>query len=172
MRIYHDQALYKESGGGFTPWHADQYYWPLSNENAVTAWIPLQPVELDMGPLSFAERSHKDDLGRGFNITDESEQVIQSNVQKGNYPVDSGAFELGEVSFHYGWTFHRADANHSQIERKVMTIIYIDEAMRLADPKNRNQHQDRENWLPGVEVGNLCNSPLNPIIWSSHEAVS
>src|SRR5665213_2481118 len=25
VRIYHDQALYKEAGGGITPWHADQY---------------------------------------------------------------------------------------------------------------------------------------------------
>jgi len=23
VRIYHDQALYKEAGGGITPWHAD-----------------------------------------------------------------------------------------------------------------------------------------------------
>ena len=28
VRLYHDQALYKEPGGGFTPWHQDQYYWP------------------------------------------------------------------------------------------------------------------------------------------------
>ncbi len=35
VRIYHDQALYKEAGGGFTPWHADQYYWPLSNDLAM-----------------------------------------------------------------------------------------------------------------------------------------
>ena len=26
VRIYHDQALFKEGGGGITPWHADQYY--------------------------------------------------------------------------------------------------------------------------------------------------
>ena len=25
VRLYHDQALYKEPGGGHTPWHADQY---------------------------------------------------------------------------------------------------------------------------------------------------
>ena len=24
VRLYHDQALYKEAGGGITPWHADQ----------------------------------------------------------------------------------------------------------------------------------------------------
>ena len=29
VRLYHDQALFKEAGGGITPWHADQYYWPL-----------------------------------------------------------------------------------------------------------------------------------------------
>ena len=29
VRLYHDQSLYKEPGGGITPAHADQYYWPL-----------------------------------------------------------------------------------------------------------------------------------------------
>src|SRR5262245_7524666 len=33
VRMYHDQALYKEPSGGLTPWHADQQYWPLSNAN-------------------------------------------------------------------------------------------------------------------------------------------
>src|SRR5579863_5028014 len=36
VRLYHDQALYKEPGGGITPWHADQFYWPLGNDNTVT----------------------------------------------------------------------------------------------------------------------------------------
>src|SRR5579884_1617585 len=29
VRLYHDQALFKEPGGGPTPWHQDQHYWPL-----------------------------------------------------------------------------------------------------------------------------------------------
>ena len=33
VRMYHDQALYKEPGGGITPWHVDQVYWPVSNNN-------------------------------------------------------------------------------------------------------------------------------------------
>jgi biotin carboxyl carrier protein len=28
VRLYHDQALFKEPGGGPTPWHQDQFYWP------------------------------------------------------------------------------------------------------------------------------------------------
>ena len=31
VRMYHDQALYKEAGGGYTPWHVDQFYWPLDD---------------------------------------------------------------------------------------------------------------------------------------------
>ena len=36
VRIYHDQALFKEPGGGPTPWHQDQYYWPVDTHNTVT----------------------------------------------------------------------------------------------------------------------------------------
>ena len=39
VRLYHDQALYKEPGGGFTPWHADQQYWPLATDKCVTVWV-------------------------------------------------------------------------------------------------------------------------------------
>jgi ectoine hydroxylase-related dioxygenase (phytanoyl-CoA dioxygenase family) len=53
VRLYHDQSLYKEPGGGITPAHADQYYWPLATDRAVTAWIPLADVPLDQGPLAF-----------------------------------------------------------------------------------------------------------------------
>lgn len=42
MRLYHDQALNKEPGGGYTPWHCDQYYWPVQSDKIVTAWVPLQ----------------------------------------------------------------------------------------------------------------------------------
>ena len=66
VRMYHDQALYKEPGGGFTPWHVDQFYWPLANDNTVTAWIPLQAVPVEMGPLSFCIGSHKLLQNRGL----------------------------------------------------------------------------------------------------------
>ena len=58
VRLYHDQALFKESGGGITPWHADQYYWPLETDKTITAWIPLQETPLPMGPLEFSAGSH------------------------------------------------------------------------------------------------------------------
>ena len=41
VRLYHDQALFKEPGGGPTPWHQDQVYWPLATDRTITMWMPL-----------------------------------------------------------------------------------------------------------------------------------
>src|SRR5438094_10362041 len=77
VRMYPDQAPYKEPGGGFTPWHADQYYWPLSNSNSCTVWIPLQETPIELGPLAFSVGSHKFEFGRTLEISDESEAKLQ-----------------------------------------------------------------------------------------------
>lgn len=163
VRLYHDQALYKEPGGGFTPWHVDQQYWPMSSNHCVTAWIPLQATPLEMGPLSFAPKSSQIRAGRDLEISAESEVAISRNLK--DYPQDESAFDLGEVSFHSGWIFHRAGGNKTDHPREVMTIIYMDALMRLAEPRNKNQAQDREWWCPGVDVGAVINSRINPLIF-------
>ena len=165
VRIYHDQALYKEAGGGFTPWHADQYYWPLSNDNTCTAWIPLQATPLEMGPLAFAARSHRFEGGRDLEISDESEARIREMLQAQNFTYVEEPYELGEVSFHSGWTFHRAGGNSSPQARAVMTIIYMEDGIRLIKPRNNHQQQDWEAWLPGCKIGEIANSKLNPVLW-------
>lgn len=165
VRMYHDQALYKEAGGGITPWHADQFYWPLSNENCCTVWIPLQAVPLEMGPLAFSLGSHKHDFGRDLAISDESEERIQTALAERNLPLDEGPFALGEVSYHYGWTFHRAGENKSSAARAVMTIIYMEDGMRLAPPKNDNQIADWKAWLPDAKIGEVIATELNPLLY-------
>lgn len=165
VRLYHDQALFKEPGGGFTPWHADQYYWPLSNNNTVTAWIPLQETPLDMGPLEFSAQSHRLNNGRGLKISDESERQIARLLQDGGFRHVVEPFELGEVSFHSGWLFHRAGANTTANMRQVMTVIYMDKDMRLKAPENDNQQADRDAWCPGANIGEVIDTPLNPVLF-------
>ena len=165
VRMYHDQALYKEPNGGLTPWHADQSYWPLSNPNTVTVWIPLQATPMDMGPLAFSVGSHNYAVGRGMEISDESEQRISKELLEKKLPMDESPFDLGEVSFHYGWTFHRAGPNVSKSPRKVMTIIYMDKDIRVAQPQSKAQTNDWNGWLPGTEIGEVAASPINPVLW-------
>lgn len=165
VRIYHDQALFKDAGGGITPWHADQHYWPLSSNKTITIWIPLQKTPLEMGPLEFSAGSQKIKIGRELSISEESEQEIKTNLKVNNFPHIIVPFDIGEVSFHSGWIFHRAGANISKETRKVMTIIYIDKDMKLKKPENKGQMNDWKTWCPGVDIGENVNSILNPIIF-------
>ena len=167
VRIYHDQALFKEGGGGITPWHADQYYWPLETDKTVTAWIPLQATPLALGPLEFSAGSHQIVEGRDLEIGDESESVIQKKLKVTNFQHVIEAFDLGEVSFHSGWVFHRAGANTTSDMRKVMTVIYMDKDMVLKNPENKNQINDWNTWCPGATIGEVIDTPLNPILYQN-----
>jgi ectoine hydroxylase-related dioxygenase (phytanoyl-CoA dioxygenase family) len=166
VRIYHDQALYKEAGGGITPWHADQYYWPVSSDKMTTAWVPLQATPTEMGPVAFCEKSHRFQIGRDLEIGGESELTLKEALK--TFRMEESGFELGDVSFHAGWTFHRAGSNATDRPREVMTMIYMDENMTLAAPKNKNQGIDTERWCPGVRIGEIVASPLNPVLYSSN----
>lgn len=166
VRMYHDQALFKEGGGGITPWHADQYYWPLSSDKTVTAWIPLQEVKLEMGPLEFSAASHQIVEGRDLKIGDDSEKLMGEKLRVTNFGHVIEPFDLGEVSFHSGWVFHRAGANVTDQVRKVMTVIYMDKDMVLQQPTNKNQENDWHTWCPGTKVGEVIDSELNPVLYA------
>ena len=131
----------------------------------VTAWIPLQSTPREMGPLAFCEKSHRLQIGRDLEISDESEMTLKQALS--GFHLEESGFGLGDVSFHAGWTFHRAGANTTDLPREVMTVIYMDENIRLMAPKNKNQVADIERWCPGVQVGDTVASPLNPILYST-----
>lgn len=164
VRIYHDQALYKEPGGGHTPWHADQYYWPLSSDRTVTAWIPLQETPLELGPLEFSAGSASLTDGRDKEIGDESQAFLQAVLKEKGFRHVVEAFGLGDVSFHTGWTYHRAGPNVTDRMRKVMTMIYMDRDMKLQTPVNKNQQADWDAWCPGALIGEQIDTPMNPVI--------
>jgi len=165
VRLYHDQALFKEPGGGLTPWHADQYYWPLSSNNTCTAWIPLQNTPPEMGPLSFSKRSHLYEGGRDLVISDESEDRLQIELAKCGFEHVTKGFDLGDVSFHYGWTYHRAGPNTSNSMRKVMTIIYMDELTRVAESSSPEHVADQRAFIPDRLPGELADTALNPRLY-------
>jgi ectoine hydroxylase-related dioxygenase (phytanoyl-CoA dioxygenase family) len=167
VRMWHDQALYKEPSGGFTPWHVDQQYWPMASPHSVTAWIPLQAIPIEQGPLCFGRGSHRKRIGHDLEISGESEQQIGDAVRREKIDEVQQPYALGDVSFHLGWTLHRAGPNTTSELRRVFTIIYMDVDMRLAEPKNKNQQVDWEGWTPSTPVGEIMDDPLNPILYES-----
>src|ERR1700753_3598542 len=87
VRIYHDQALFKEAGGGPTPWHQDQYYWPIDTNNTITMWMPLVDIDVDMGMLTFASGSYTNGSIFNFEISDESEDAFDNYVKEHKFTI-------------------------------------------------------------------------------------
>jgi ectoine hydroxylase-related dioxygenase (phytanoyl-CoA dioxygenase family) len=166
VRLYHDQALFKEPGGGKTPWHQDEYYWPLATDDCVTMWMPLVDASVEMGTMTFASGSHREGFLGHMEISDKSEEVFTNFVRDRGYRLTSaGAMKAGDATFHSGWTLHSAPGNATDTMREVMTIIYFADGTMIMEPDNKNREADLERWLPGQKGGEPAASPLNPIVY-------
>jgi ectoine hydroxylase-related dioxygenase (phytanoyl-CoA dioxygenase family) len=166
VRVYHDQALLKEPGGGITPWHQDQHYWPLDTDNTVTMWMPLVDASPEMGTMRFASGSHLDGYLGDMPIGDDSEQKFAEYIQKRGYSIAPGvAMKAGDATFHYGWTLHGAPANATGRPREAMTVIWYADGARVTEPDNFNRRRDLERWMPGLKPGDLAASELNPLVF-------
>lgn len=168
VRIYHDQALFKEPGGGHTPWHQDQIYWPFDTNNTITMWMPLVPIPQEVGTMTFASGTHKLGYVNKQVISDESHKTLSQFIEAKQFPtVNYGAMSAGDATFHSGWTMHSAPGNPTDHMRKVMTIIYVADGTRIAEPDSKARESDLRSWLPGCKPGDIAASPLNPLVYSA-----
>ncbi len=164
VRVYHDQALFKEGGGGITPWHQDAGYWPLEGTRCVTMWLPLQDATPEMGTLQFASGSNTGSRS-GHVISEESEAEL-GRLVAAEYDVSPPmSLAAGDATFHGGWTIHRAFPNTTDRMRAVMTVIWFADGVHvLPEPLSAPQRADLERWLPGCLPGGPAASPLNPVV--------
>jgi ectoine hydroxylase-related dioxygenase (phytanoyl-CoA dioxygenase family) len=164
VRLYHDQALFKEPGGQATPWHRDQYYWPLDTDRTVTMWMALVDVSLEMGPMTFASGSHGAKDVPMLPISAEADAALARYVAARGFPIAGEALRAGDATFHSGRTLHSARPNRSAARREVMTVIYFADGARLRVPDNPFQEADARVFLPGVKPGEPAASELNPLL--------
>ncbi|PWT71668.1 MAG: phytanoyl-CoA dioxygenase [Bacteroidetes bacterium] len=165
VRLYHDQALFKEPGGGHTPWHQDQYYWPIDTTNTITMWMPLVDISVEMGMLTFASGSHKKGSVMDYEISDKSEEAFERYVKEEGFEISQPqTMRAGDASWHYGFAIHSAPGNQSSKMREVMTIIYVADGAKVTQPKNDYQVNDHRTWLLGKPVGEIIDSELNPLL--------
>lgn len=166
VRMYHDQALFKEAAGGRTPYHQDQYYFPLSSDAVVTMWMPLVSVTEEIGSMTFASGSHRLGYLGEFEISDESDAVFEALVAERSLPLTThGALAPGDATFHAGWTLHCAPPNPTGRMRAVMTVIYFADGLRGIEPEHEWHRKDYAKWLPDVAPGSLAAGRLNPVVW-------
>ena len=163
VRLYHDQALFKEAQGGPTPWHQDQYYWPLDTEDTITLWMSLTPVPREVGSMHFASGSHRAGHLGDHAIGDESQQVFSRLIPERGWPVETpGALAAGDATFHHGWTLHSAGPNPTDAMRPAMTIIYFRDGARVSALDHPARRMDHVMYLPECQEGGAAEGVFCP----------
>lgn len=166
VRIWQDQALYKEPGGRITDPHQDATFWPIGDAPLVSAWIPLEGSSRGAGAMAYVPGSHKAGRLKAVNLlhTTEPYDILQDPALGAREPVFVEA-EKGSVVWHHGLTVHQAEPNSTNRLRRTFTVVYI------ADGARRAQAWDtfpltRE----AIGQGKLIRGPSLPIAWPREES--
>lgn len=127
MRLWHDQALFKEpsTNNNKTPWHQDAPYWPHEDKwRQTTIWIALKDATVVNGCMAFVGGTHKIGPVPAINLGDPQDIFDYAPHIK---PVKPKVVELkaGSATFHNGLTFHYAGPNKSNGVREALAIIYM-----------------------------------------------
>lgn len=168
VRLWHDQALYKEPGGRKTDAHLDYPFWPTDRSDLVSVWIPFDDVQPGGGMMSYVRGSH------AAGIT----EFVDIGQLRGGEPVDLlqneqvAALELvpvaakkGSAIFHHACTIHCADANETNRTRRVFTMVYMADGLR----RSRDDAYfalDRDE----IRTGDVIVGPGHPIAWPREQS--
>jgi len=160
IRLWHDQALYKEAGGRETDAHQDQPYWPMAETDTISAWIPFDGSNQANGHMGYVPGSHLVGLRHFVNIFfGDDNSILQAPALAGRQPVYVDV-SPGSVAFHHGLTVHLARPNRTAQTRRVHTMIYFrDGSTRGGEALHFAVDRD------GIAVGQAIDGEVTPIAW-------
>ena len=84
VRIFHEQAIFKEPGDTKSYWHQDQYFWPLNTNLHIGMWMALTDMTKDMGLMRFVKNSHTMGDLVGESISKKSEKHFDDVIENHN----------------------------------------------------------------------------------------
>lgn len=132
VRLWHDQTLVKPPGNPMaTPIHQDLPYWPMADEEAITAWTALDDVNESNSCMHYIPRSHTWGKYPGNDFTDPDEVAQMAPDHAHECMPVTAPVPAGSVVFHHSLTFHGATPNVSERARRAMIIHYMADGMRF-----------------------------------------
>ena len=159
VRLWHDQALYKEAGGRETEAHQDQPYWPIAETDTATVWIPFAATDDATGCMGYVPGSHTGDA----EFIDIFSTPGAGKKLEEKFAATPPVFvhcAPGDVIFHHGYTVHMAKANRTDRTRRVYTAIYFaDGSHRGGERAHPSVDRDR------IAIGGVIDGGATPIVW-------
>jgi ectoine hydroxylase-related dioxygenase (phytanoyl-CoA dioxygenase family) len=158
IRLWHDQALFKEPGGRITDAHQDCSYWPIAEPHyTATMWLALTDVPIEKGCLYFYQQTNDPNLKEYVDIFKNPHQPDHLNDKEKIFEP----LKAGDATFHSGLTFHGAANNQTDEMREAMTIIYIKDGVTFDASDERNKTHTS---CVGLKNGELINTKFTPVL--------
>lgn len=158
IRLWHDQALFKEPGGRITDAHQDCSYWPIAEPQfTATMWLALVDVPIEKGCLYFYPQTNNPKLKEYVDIFKNPHQPdLLKDKEKVFMPL-----KAGDATFHSGLTFHGAGNNQTNEMREAMTIIYIKDGVTFDASDERNKTHTS---CIALNNGEIINTKFTPVL--------
>lgn len=163
IRIWHDQALFKEPYGNPTAWHLDNPYWSFYSPQAISVWVALDDATLENGCLWYLPGTHKEARFEGPGIGHNMADLFKVYPQWRKLEAVPAPCPAGGAVFHNGLTAHAAGANMTNTARRAMTCGYMPEGSTFNGQRNVLRQDLFERLQPG-DV--LDDEQQNPLVWS------
>lgn len=158
VRLWHDQALFKEPGGRITDAHQDCSYWPIAEPQfTATMWLALSDVPVEKGCLYFYPQTNDPDFKEYVDIFKDPHQPNHLNDKKKIFVP----LKAGDATFHSGLTFPGAANNQTNEMREAMTIIYIKDGVTFDTSDERNKTHTS---CIGLNNGEIINTKFTPVL--------
>ncbi|MBV7339635.1 phytanoyl-CoA dioxygenase family protein [Chloroflexi bacterium TSY] len=169
IRLFHDQLIYKppHSGDvGQIGWHQDLGYWTcIDDDRTLTAWVALEDVTEEKGPMEVVPGSHKWGIldENHFRDLDLDEQIRRIEAKSGRpFKTELCTMAAGCVSFHNGATIHGSRANLSDHPRLSAIVHMIPDGAcyRAGTSADKNSYN---KWIQAD--GDPYAGPYFPVIY-------
>jgi ectoine hydroxylase-related dioxygenase (phytanoyl-CoA dioxygenase family) len=129
IRIFADNVLYKRGQNrAVNEWHQDGPSLDiLRTPDLVSAWVALDDVDGDNGPVCFARGSHRWTEG-----PQEARKRLAGMEVEGSLDLREAHMGMGEVHFHHGLTWHCSRENRNGRPRRAFAAFYFPTTTRFA----------------------------------------
>jgi ectoine hydroxylase-related dioxygenase (phytanoyl-CoA dioxygenase family) len=136
--FFYDQIFAKEPGAGkATPWHQDLPFLPMTGEQMLRIWVPMDSVGADGGALHYLRGSHRWETiyhPLGFkDIPEITDTYVNSpyadwpdfETTYDDYDWLVAEAEPGDLLLHHPMTIHGSPGNLTTNYRRAITTFYV-----------------------------------------------
>lgn len=133
LLLWSTEFFIKNPGDGrFVTWHRDDTYWHIEPATQATAWIALDDVPLESGPVRYIPGSHRDPRLPIVSRPDPYNMLISGQIAQ-NVPAEravDAVLAAGEMAIHDTGTLHESAPNRWTDRRVGIAARFIPTRVR------------------------------------------